>query len=290
MTSGVPIHSCVCLLILSVGMLLLPIYGVRLGFRHGFDKMENRRKFYASMPKPLPRKRRTLSTYTEGATISRTGLFGRLPYELRRMIYVCILGNDLVRVTCVWGKKRFGHFDSNDLAYTFDRTRSKSKVALLKTCRQIYIEAMEVLYTTNTFGFSFNKNNLEPHGYFPSTIRPSRLASITSLRIDCEVDTFDSFERESAKGNWQLLWGEIATKMPGLKELTMRLPESTRHNSNFRFGLEEEWLKPILEVRGLENFTFDIECTDSGFLWEFTSEYRDKVQWLKSYVEEKLCA
>jgi hypothetical protein len=148
----------------------------------------------ANTATPLPCKRRAFSTTTMdgtplGDSKGSIGLFHRLPRELRDLIYAEVLGNDVVHIWWSCDRERYAHFDSADPSVKSRYTLSRSKVSFLRTCRQIYIEAIGVLYTTNTFGFAWGVTYLEPHGYFFHTIRLHRLASITSVRIECGENT-----------------------------------------------------------------------------------------------------
>lgn len=57
--------------------------------------------------------------------------------------------------------------------------RKDRALSMLKTCRQIYTEAIYILYATNTFDF----RSINTFAQFPSTILPKRLNTIRTLHI-----------------------------------------------------------------------------------------------------------
>ena len=158
----------------------------KLAYKSLDHALTKRRDKMANTARPLSRKRRALPTMTAnrtplGDSNGSIGLFNRLPRELRDLIYAEVLGNDVVRIW--WDWERYAHFDSADPSVKSRYTLSRSNVSFLGTCRQIYIEAIGVLYRTNTFGFAWGVRDIELLGYFFRTICSHRLASITSVRI-----------------------------------------------------------------------------------------------------------
>ena len=207
------------------------------------------------------------------------------------MIYGELLGNDLVRLFWVYGERIYVHFDRSDQSVNYMDLKPKSKVSFLRTCRQIYVEAMEVLYTTNTFGFEFNMHNLEPYCHFFRTIRPHRLASITSLRIECHERTFNSFIRPEAREAWKMLWRDMATHMPGLKDVALVVREYevwSQQRGITWFGHEGKWVKPLLMVSGLRRFGLEVRST--GVEYEWLNGCREEVEALRGVLEERMCS
>ena len=268
----------------------------------GVEAIEKKRKKEAAIPKPLPRRRRALSVSHGDASIKNMGLFGRLPYELRHLIYLYTLGNQNIHLFRIPEERKIASLRCHVIEH-MDRCHQKlpsyGKLPLLGTCRQIYIEASEVLYTTNVFDV-YGAENLATFVYFSRTIPPARLASISSLKIDCKADNFRPirfdyrptlrslskhiFRAPEDQRMWVLLWGVIAAKMPGLKDLHVCL---TRTRSwDLKLDLNEEWLEPMLDVRGLRTFKFHLW----GRHEEYTDEYGNRLKWLQRYLEDKLCS
>lgn len=248
---------------------------------------------------PVPRKHRVLSVSQEA---SNAGLFDRLPFEIRHLIYVYVLGGDLLHLTQTSASNEMGHH-AYQLSqpcfhhyHTAGRPSPKYLLCLLKTCRQIYIEASPVIYSTNTFGI-FGAHNLPEFCEFSRKIRKDCLDSITSIYINCQADDYVSSTvrvRSSPierRGNvflqdWKQTWEILATQMPGLRDLKVRLIRTCF--PQLKLALEEDWVKPMLEVRGLRRFGFDlaqgIGSEDS------TAEYNEMLEWFQNELQTSMCA
>ncbi|CAD6569590.1 MAG: hypothetical protein ASARMPRED_002958 [Alectoria sarmentosa] len=246
----------------------------------------------------LPQQRRALSV---SQNPSNTGLFDRLPFEIRRLIYVYALGGDLLHLTHTvvskeiphhagqWSRSYFHHY------HTAGDPSPKHRLCLLKTCRQMYIEASEVLYGTNTFGI-IGTHNLSLFCEFSRTIRKDRLDSITSVYISCQADGYVSDARARptlVMGNekvflqdWRQIWEVLATRMPGLKDLKVRLIKA--HLPQLELALEEGWVSPMLEIRGLRRFEFDL-AQEVGSE-ESTAEYNEKLERFQNELQASMCA
>lgn len=248
---------------------------------------------------PLPRERRVLSV-SQKAT--NAGLFDRLPFEIRHLIYVYALGGELLHLTRTAASKEMGYHASQlsqpylHHYHTAGRHSPKHRLCLLKTCRQIYIEASPVIYSANTFGIS-GAHNLPVFCEFSRKIRKDCLNSITSIYINCQADDYVSSNvraRSSPierRGNvflqdWKQTWEILATHMPGLKDLKVRLIKPYLPQLNF--ALEEDWVKPMLRVRGLRTFGFDLAQGIGSE--ESTAEYNEKLEWFQSKLQGSMCA
>ena len=122
-------------------------------------------------------------------------LLRRLPAELRSAIWAYAIGGDeFCLITIPWKLTTAPHVDPaaafdtwDDIALSRYHTTSGCAVqpltprrtALLKTCRQIYIEAVELLYSTNTFVL----HDCDTLVTLSRSIPPQRLDSIRSLRL-----------------------------------------------------------------------------------------------------------
>lgn len=266
------IFCCPCLLLFCVAS------GVS-GLHRGRAKVTTKEP-QPSAPKPLPPRRRALSTTSFDRTLdSNCLLLDRLPPEIRLEIYTYVLGRNLLHL--VQGEERISHVRCRASSATdFRRTcrpaaantarrilpgsTSNGNLALIKTCRQVYIEAMDVLYTTNVFDLDDPRTLL----YFSQSIRPQRLASITKLHVYCPIgsplghghgNSYPIQEPPYDEKTWKRFWHVIATQMPRLVDLRVCF--------GVRFGISElkmddAWVKPLLEIRGLNRFDFDVEYVD----------------------------
>ena len=228
-----------------------------------------------SPPKPLPRKRRALSTTSSRRTLpSRSQLLNRLPLEIRFEIYRYVLGDNLLHL--VQGKKQISHVRcraasvpdyarscrpsaASTAARLFPGSTSNGNLALLQTCRQVYQEAIDLLYSTNVFDLDDPRTLF----YLSRSIRPQRLASITKLHVyfplayQCWCASKDDFPTKAPpydEATWKRFWHIIATQMPRLAELRLCFGAG--------YGcapakVTQAWVKPLLQIRGLRRFACD---------------------------------
>ena len=163
-------------------------------------------------------------------------------------------------------------------------------LTLLRVCRQIYNEAVELPYATNIF----DVDDLITLVYWSRTILPSRLKLVRDLRVDWKIywppytktdpsgmitsQTACPFDRIRLKHS-NLVWWEfwlVVSRMTGLRDVRMTLGflsgyyhcESLKRLFGPDQGLPSDlgaaWLQPILNVGGLTNFELVISDGDCG--------------------------
>lgn len=193
----------------------------------------------ADSPNPCPQNRMDLSATCLAripGSENSMGLFDRLPRELRDMIYEEVLGNQFLYISWFQPRRGNGYFGIADRS-----ARRNGKLALLKTCRDIYIEAIPIFYSTNTFAFGFNMRTNTPLGFFHA-IPPQYLGIITSICV-----SYDPYSRltewypSERKENWIRMWTTIATAMPMLKDVTAKFGGSENWSQYFRETESEPW-------------------------------------------------
>ena len=74
--------------------------------------------------------------------------------------------------------------------------------------------------------------------------------------------------------------------MPGLKDLKVRLIKA--HLPQLELALEEGWVSPMLEIRGLRRFEFDL-AQEVGSE-ESTAEYNEKLERFQNELQASMCA
>ena len=84
--------------------------------------------------------------------------------------------------------------------------------------------------------------------------------------------------------DWGLVWEIMATRMPGLKVLKVRLMRTAQE---LGLGLEEDWIRPLLRVRGLKRFELVVE--GDGVYRSWSAGYCDGLKELKAFLGERLC-
>ncbi|KAL9064749.1 MAG: hypothetical protein Q9161_008678 [Pseudevernia consocians] len=267
-----------------------------------------KQKKKAAIPKPLsrrPKKYRDLSLPRNTKPQSQGGgdLLAKLPYEIRRMIYVYVLGDEIIHLDRPGGKSRLAHYRCerriNDGGYhshrespSTEKDARHGKMSLAKTCRAIYNEATDTLYTTNTFSVQ-TCPNLQTFIWFSQSIRRSRLASITAVYINMPAECFAPFWTAIGPGSrfwdfirdWGRMWETMATRMSGLRFLRVQL---RRTAPELGLGVGEDWIRPMLRVRGLSRFELVVE--GNGVYREWSAGYCEQLRELQEFLGRTLCS
>ncbi|KAF2491401.1 hypothetical protein BU16DRAFT_565103 [Lophium mytilinum] len=211
-----------------------------------------------------------------------------LPLELREMIYKAVLGDDVMHV--IHKENKLGHLrckakseedcpkrwygegpcrdscwgvvDSSNIWMPVGDPAERSDgdvLPLLQTCRQVYSEAIPLLYSTNTFSFI----DLDCLRHLSATILPSRFNAIKSLTIEWYLTwpLYDDFAQRMLfstslypphdEATWEEIWRIIAG-MKGLQRLRVDL----NYFDGFRDNeCEQKMLAPLRQIKGVKNFT-----------------------------------
>lgn len=239
---------------------------------------------HANNPKTLPKDRRRLSVSSSCTPANEACFFLQmLPIELRQEIYKLVLGGKLIHIFQVHRQIRHRScqlYEAFEVSSESTGIRSlccpgftrfmvcsavsegieqfsNGQTAILRTCREIYMEAIRVLYTTNRFEF----DQLAAFRFLAKTITPQRFASIASLQIDwcmIQINSEEQWTRNSLRIiaerlEWKKACHLMATRMTGLlhfrlivRKLDPRLPANMQE--------DKEWFKPLLELKGLRTF------------------------------------
>lgn len=243
---------------------------------------------------PLPQKRQAL---LDSGLPSKSGVFGRLPFEIRHMIYVYALGSNLLHLIREGPWRDVNHrplpMTQPILLRCYGRTEPYRLPCLLQTCRQIYVEASPVLYSTNTLGI-FGVNGLSMFRDLSRRIRKDHFDVITSICINCQVDDYvgvgtNGIVESHETGfldNWRQTWEVLATQMVGLRDLEVQLFKI--YFPPLKLSLQEDWVKPMLEVRGLRRFEFDLAQGIGSD--QSTADYNEKLEWFQRELRSSACS
>ena len=228
----------------------------------------------ALLPSPLPTDRKRLSVSFDPDVNKDTSLLSRLPLEVRLMVYEYALGGNLVHL--VLGRRKVSHVCCNSSAKTdFDRSCNpeaapkripralgrpcrSNHLALVKSCRQIYDEAMPTMYSHNVFDVA----DLSAFVHFSRSVPSQRLAAVRMLNVDWWWDlpplqsasTLNPTRAPLDDNTYLDFWKIVATEMPGLQELRIRLRDAWWMGA---ITLDDAWVRPLLQIRGLSTFQFD---------------------------------
>ena len=162
------------------------------------------------------------------------------------------------------------HFSSNDPPrwgyHSNYECPARIGVAILQTCRQVYAEAVPLLYSTNIFMV----HNLWDLIDFSQAILPESLALVTQLEVKwLYYDNFEisSFRRRPAMKpfplddqTWIEFWDVISSCMPGLRHLKASLDVRiySDHSS------VKQWIDPFLKVHGLTSCQLELRDREAG--------------------------
>lgn len=192
----------------------------------------------------------------------------RLPLELRLHIYEYVLGGETINLVQIrkrsseWPFLTSGSMLTSMIGASWDPMKPdpwKSpdiNPALLLSCRQIYSEAADILYSSNVFAV----DNITAFIYLAENYLSSqRLLAIKHLQVSFtwrftsllasyiaarDVDDgYYDFE------TWRRFWHLLANDMR-LTSLSIDIDGLSQHED---LELDAEWVKPILEVRGIRH-------------------------------------
>jgi hypothetical protein len=243
------------------------------------------------------------------------GLLQKLPPEVRLMIYEYVFGDGAVHLVQLKGKIRHvrcqqhqsasianhrhccpetparwrvssdsrvaGHSDSMLYPHTHTSLPAKlsnSSLALLRTCRAIYLEAADIPYSD----LAFDVDDLHTFVAFSLTICPERLRSIKRLTVQWtpiwqpmtgDKSSSSIYAHTHNDQLWKLFWSRVQA-LTGLEDLQFSLdlgrfmgngngnPANVNANNvllggtskKISLGVNEPWIAPMLAVRGLKDF------------------------------------
>lgn len=238
------------------------------------------------------------------ALIGKAGYFGKLPFEIRQKIYTYVLGNRLFGIDHFSDRRRVNGFlyrytwKDNPLfprkVSNSGNPPSSSEFSLLKTCRSIYIESVQVLYATNRF--SFHNALLFTYSNFTRAVPPQRLACITLVDLSVLSGSF-------SLDKWTRLWKHAAIQLTGLRNVEVWLFEEDVVPC-MDFSLDATWVKPMLALKGLKAFYLNVQAMtgNSHLCWysyyqqnspiqsDQNLEYFNKLEKLRNDLRKRICA
>ena len=229
----------------------------------------------AAMPKTLSPDRKELNIVYDLAKSASSPFLTKLPLELRQQVYNHALGGHVVHIFLI--PARVAHICCTYHADTDFRRNcclsarysivpmsipippSDINVALLLTCRQVYTEALSTLYSSNTFDI----DDLSAFNLLATNIPPKGLSAIKSLHVNWYTES-PPFQNPITAGKelapydhatYLRFWRTLAHKMPALKELRLAISDMGWMR---KLELEDPWVQPIKEVKGLQVFESEI--------------------------------
>lgn len=257
-------------------------------------------------------------------------LLSRLPLEIRLQIYEYVLGGELIHLVQIPKRIALVHCQlvnqpgncqrfccppaiakwptnysdnahmrrpSDNMGYyIFDvqeilrASLSNANFAFLRTCRQVYMEAINIPYSSNIF----EVDDLTTLLYFSQTIRSQRLSQIKHLQIRWEffippmqaAAGLHHPQREVSHSDdtWVQFWQTVATKMTGLSHLSLRMEREQGDSNVLEQKWDARWVTPLLKVYSLK--TFDLVISTDQIYDESSNE---NMRVLVQYLRENMC-
>ncbi|OAL48931.1 hypothetical protein IQ07DRAFT_588318 [Pyrenochaeta sp. DS3sAY3a] len=203
----------------------------------------------------------------------QSAFFGKLPLELRRMVYEYVVLGATVHLT-LGAKKKFGHFVCDETVARGEGEegegegarecgcrvlvggRESAKIGpecarVLRVCRRMYSEAVPHLYRAHTFSLLHITHLL----YLPTRVPQPRLNTIRVLRLRWAIRALPYLRRGKGlayredTANWERGWAILAS-MTGLRDLFVVLVDPSPQALWERnwLELEEQLVKPVLKI------------------------------------------
>ncbi|KAK3707547.1 hypothetical protein LTR37_012042 [Vermiconidia calcicola] len=190
----------------------------------------------------------------------------KLPLDIRRIIYDMVLGGMVFHVTTNDSKTRIFSYicrlpehinDENHIDCFAVSTRRPSSaprddykhatglLPLLVSCRRIYSEAIETLYSANTFEFWENR---VAFGFLKVMVPPQRLRCIRRFRWDMQIPHHPNLNARSRR-DWSDLFTFFTNDMCGLQHLHLKFNRSHRFESGIIQTKDEDasgWARPMI--------------------------------------------
>ncbi|KAI4111254.1 MAG: hypothetical protein LQ339_000715 [Xanthoria mediterranea] len=197
-------------------------------------------------------------------------ILSRLPLELRQHVYDLVLGGDREFEVGISYRDPFAykmrmspraHFCIVDTS----RTRAPFRVALLRTCRQIHTEAIDLLYQGTTFIFK----KPEVFKNLAAKLDPCNFDNIRHV----DVRFWDFAHEDPSLGcdsamvsHWKFFWSTMIG-ITHLRTLHVDMQYDVRmwyHSADQQYS--RPLLEPLLALSGLREFKFNFTIHDSLFI------------------------
>ncbi|KAL8984157.1 MAG: hypothetical protein Q9205_001799 [Flavoplaca limonia] len=267
--------------------------------RHAAKKTKARR---ANAPQPLPSPRPHSLSILPQTPQPASLLLTRLPPEIRHEIYKYVVGGNLIHILRKGRHLAHVRCTRYDLA-DFDRScrpyaactvddevgaiasTANGNVALLRTCRVVYAEAVEIMYATNIFDFDHQDLFL----LFARGVAPQRLGLVRQMHLSCRgvfLGLPCKFEDGAGLNGWESMWAVVARAMPGLRHLRMRVTGE----QGLAYPDEDRWwVKSICQVRGLRSFHLEFRAPSNCWVVDGGGVF-EKEKSLENYIRTVVCS
>lgn len=198
--------------------------------------------------------------------------FEKLPLEIRHQIYICVFQDDapLVHIVHRRGRRRLGHLrcrgtysgtrwlyascwscKANTAADWYpshrgDRTDG-GVLPLLRSCRKLYAEAIDILYRSLTFAMA----NLTTMILFSLTVLPQRLNAVRRLQLTYTLRNSRHWREILDFSEWRKACG-ILSRMSALEELGVDINDA--FSGRVPLSPIEEILGPLTALTAIKDY------------------------------------
>ena len=194
------------------------------------------------------------------------GFLSILPLDVRMIIYDMVLGGMVFHITTNESKsrilslicKRPAHLndETHQDCFALPPTRPSSAprhdypqatglLPMLVTCRRIYSEAIDTLYSANIFEFWENRVAFK---FLKSMLPSSRLPSIRRFRWDMQIPHHPNLSGRSQR-DWSDLFSFFANETSGLQHLYLKLKQNYLMETEIRQTRDVDamgWVQPMV--------------------------------------------
>ena len=233
------------------------------------DAEERLKRRNGAMPEALSSKRQPISLAYDPTHDAAVPFLAKLPIEIRELIYTYALGNHLVHLLAE--PRRITHFRCETSSVADPQrgchrqvpsslekaapSNSTISANLLRTNRQIYAEALPVLYSCN----KFDVNDLGVFNIFANNISPAGLSSIRTVHLSWTTEfpplefevTQDPVNAPCDDATYRRFWDIVTGDMPALREFRLFFATSWFLN-DLVAQMASPWTQPIQRMRNLD--------------------------------------
>ena len=222
------------------------------------------------LPRAFSPTRTPVSLSYDSVQDNSVPLLSKLPIEIRRLVYAHALGNRLVHLIAITSK--LAHFGCEGSSVSpricvcrrsrhaarLDQNSPYSSVIavnLLRANRQIYAEALPVLYSSNIFDI----DNLSTFNIFANNVPPAGRSLIRRIHLNWWTE-FLPLQQEVARdltrapyddATYQQFWHIVTNDIPALKGFLLYFATSWFFR-DLVAELALPWAQPIQQMRNLD--------------------------------------
>ncbi|PGH05026.1 hypothetical protein AJ79_06913 [Helicocarpus griseus UAMH5409] len=217
-------------------------------------------------------------------------LLSRLPLEIRSYIYELLLGGKTIHLIrtdepkirhclCPFRRRKYHLvlFRPEEASWCYcimfnkgmpveedeEPSRTKQRIPLLLTCRQIYSEAVNTLYANNTINLQMIQSaDFQLLSDLENTLPPGRFHAIRSLEISF-LHSSQSRKVQKLNDEWFARWTKMCTviaSMEGLLDLQiwLRMDQGDKAGNSMTAAQELRLFEPLMKINGLRSFRVEV--------------------------------